>query len=142
MAKTQFEINKGAFIMKCGAATLLGSLSVPLVSMIFYGAFPPEAMLLCIPICGYQLPAYLISGMVGISLFERGRIRSAMTAYLGVGFSGWLISTLLLFIMGADGSSSSFVVAEAAVIAGLPSLLLYLVFLFPKRVNKGNRHSQ
>ena len=75
--------------------------------------------------------------MIGISLVKRGWIKSAITAYLGVGIAGWFISTLLLSVLfTTDGDY--LVAMEIALIGGLPSLLLYLWFFLPKPVNETN----
>jgi hypothetical protein len=48
---------------------------------------------------------------------------------LAAGVAGWLISTLLMFVSGTDYTLDA--MADALGIE-LPSLLLYLLFLFPK----------
>jgi hypothetical protein len=142
MAERQFEISKRAFIRKCSMAILLGSVISVWMFIIWdyfsmirdqgYYSAPTsilEMQLLCIPIFGYQLPAYLVSGLICISLVKRGWVKSAIVAYLGAGLSGWIISTLLMFVSGTDYTLDAMV---GALGIELPSLLMYLVFLFPK----------
>jgi hypothetical protein len=142
MAEKQFEINKRAFIKKCSVALLLGSLiSIWIVILLsylstlreqgYYSAPVPVLIMhmYCIPIFMYQFLGYIVSGLICIALVKRGWIKSAITAYLGVGISGWIISTALLAVYGGFFSLDSIVGASEI---GLPSLLLYLVFLFPK----------
>lgn len=146
MADRQFEVSRSAFTIKCGKAILLGSL-IPVWIFIIWNYFwtansqgnysAPvsilEMQLLCIPYFTYQLPAYLVSGMIFISFVKKGWIKSAIAAYLGAGISGWIISTLLLFILyTADSDYLS--AMGSAFIEGVPSLLLYLWFLYPKPV--------
>jgi hypothetical protein len=144
MAERQFEISKRVLITKCSVATLLGSL-ISVWLFILWNYFSTvkdlgyysapfsilEMHLICIPILGYQLPAYLVSSLIGMNLVKRGWIKSAMAAYLGAGVAGWLISTLLMFVSGTDYTLDAVV---GALGIELPSLLLYLVFLFPKYV--------
>ena len=148
MAERQFEVSKRAFIFKCSMAILLGSLIPAWVFIIWnyvetiklhgYYSSPfsiVEMQLLCLPYVAYQLPAYLVSGIICISLVKRGWIKSALAAYLGVGISGWLVSTLplsLFFVSSGDDDIVQFIILSLA--QGLPSLLLYLVFLCPKSV--------
>jgi hypothetical protein len=142
MAERQFEISKRVLIMKCSVATLLGSLISVWLFIIWnyfstvkdqgYYSAPLsilEMHLICIPIFGYQLPAYLVGGLICISLLKRGWVNSAIVAYLGAGLSAWIISTLLMFLSGTDYTLDALV---GALGIGLPSLLLYLVLLFPK----------
>ena len=149
MAERQFEISTRVFIRKSGMAILLGSL-IPIWVFIIWDYFSTmsnpgyysapvsilETQLLCIPIFGYQLPAYLVSGIIGITLVKRGWIKSAMAAYWGVGISGWIVSALLYFILLSGmliGSDETTIQAMGFSLGlGLPSLLLYLLFLFPK----------
>jgi hypothetical protein len=142
MAERQFEISKRVLIMKCSVVTLLGSL-ISVWLFIIWNYFSTvkdlgyysnpfsilEMHLICIPIFGYQLPAYLVSSLICISLVQRGWIKSAIVAYLGAGLSGWIISTLLMFVSGSDYTLDALV---GALGIELPSLLIYLVFLFPK----------
>jgi hypothetical protein len=149
MAERQFEISKRAFIRKSSMALLLGSL-IPIWVFILWDYFSTigdqsyysapvsllETQLLCIPIFGYQLPAYLVSGIIGITLVKRGWIKSAMATYWGVGISGWIVSALLYSILLSGilrGTDETTIQALGFSLGlGLPSLLLYLVFLFPK----------
>ena len=146
MDNRQFEISRRKFIKKCGVAVLLGSLITSWIYIILnyfetmklqgYYSSPfsiLEFQLLCLPFFAYQIPAYFVGGMIGISLVKRGWIRSVITAYLGVGIAGYFISTLLLSVLFTT-DSSYFVAMEITLLGEFPSLLLYLWFLFPKKV--------
>ena len=146
MAERQFEISKRVLIMKCSVVTLLGSL-ISVWLFIIWNYFSTvkdlgyysapfsilEMHLICIPIFGYQLPAYLVSGLICISLVQRGWVKSAIVAYLGAGISGWIISSLFWFVSGTEYTFGGMVVALEI---GLPSLLVYLVFLYPKSADR------
>lgn len=146
MDQRQFETGRLVFTKKSALAMLLGSLITSWIYMIGnyfetiksqgYYSSPfsiLEFQLLCLPFFAYQLPAYLISGMIGISLVKRGWIKSAITAYLGVGITSWVFSTLLLSVLFTT-NGDYLVAMKIALIGGLPSLLLYLWFLYPKPV--------
>jgi len=92
--------------------------------------------LICIPVFAYQLPVYLVSSLIYVSLFKRGWVKSAIVAYLGAGISGWIISSLFWFVSGTDYTLGGMVVALEI---GLPSLLVYLVFLYPGRQIGNNK---
>jgi hypothetical protein len=157
MAENQFEINRKKFIGKCLKAIILGSF-IPAWMFIIWNYFStiirqgyysaPVSMLemnfLCIPAGGYQLPVYLVSGMIGISLVKGGWIKSAMAAYLGVGVAGWTISSVLLSIMSINssgGDESVFALIVISIMMELPGFLLYLWFLFPKPVDENSKQS-
>jgi hypothetical protein len=76
---------------------------------------------------------YLVSSLICVSLFKRGWVKSAIVAYLGVGISGWIISSLFWFVSGIDYTLGDMVVALEI---GLPSLLVYLVFLYPRSADR------
>ena len=151
MSNRQFEVSARKFVKKCIVILVFGSL-IPAwifiiseyIDMINHRGYyawsdsPPLSMFaaqfLCLPILAYQLPAYITSGVIGINLVKGGRIKSAITAYLSVGMAGWFVSTLLLSIMSINGTSfPAHVALEVALLESLPSLLLYLVFFFPKQ---------
>ena len=151
MDQRQFEVNAGKFVKKCAVILVFGSL-IPAwmfiiseyVDMVNHRGYyswndsPPlplfAAQFLCIPILGYQLPTYIISGLIGINFVKGGRIKPAIAAYLVVGIAGWFVSTLLLFIMNMLPGYSAVDTMIFSAEEGLPSLFLYLVFFFPKRV--------
>src|SRR5258706_9879869 len=94
-----------------------------------------EVQMLCLPFLANQFPAYLVSGIICISLVKHGWIKSALAAYLGVGVSGWLVSTLplfLFFVSSGDDDIVQFIILSLAQV--ISSLLVYLVFLCRKSV--------
>ena len=146
MAERQFAINYRKTLMKCSIAILLGSLISAWLFIILnyfetvnsqgYYSAPVsilEMHLLCIPVFAYQLPVYLVSSLIFVSLFKRGWVKSAVVAYLGAGISGWIISSLFWFVSGTDYTLGGMVVALEI---GLPSLLVYLVFLYPRSADR------
>lgn len=146
MDQRQFEINRRIFAKKSSLAILLGSLISSWIYIIGnyletiksqgYYSSPfsiLEFQLLCLPFFAYQLPAYLVSGMIGISLVKHRWIKPAITAYLGVGITSWVVSALLLSVLFTT-NGDYFIAMKIALIGGLPSLLLYLWFLYPKPV--------
>jgi hypothetical protein len=151
MARKQFEVSKRALIGKCSAALLLGSIasiwiviSLSYLSTLkeqgYYSAPVPVLIMhmYCIPIFIYQFIGYMVSGVIYMGLIKRGWINSAIVAYLGVGISGWIISTALLFVYSGFYSLDSIMGASEI---GLPSLLLYLWFLYPKPAELNTKES-
>lgn len=144
MADKQLKIDHGNIVIKCGIATVVGSLISAWAFVVWdyfytiqiqgYYSAPLsvlEISFLCIPLCGYQFPVYLISSLFNAHLIKRGFLKSLNIAYLGAGITSWLAGSLLLII---SGTGDTFADMFEMFVSGLPSLLLYLWFLYPKPV--------
>ena len=134
--REQFKISYLRNLKQTCIAIIFGSFITPWLiiamdyirSMYVRGIYHPifllETQLFCIPLLGYQLPAYFVSAFFCVSLHKRRFIKPNILCVIGEGIVGWLGGTLLLYISGPFHDITSVL---GSIEFGIPSLLFFFL---------------